>query len=49
MGLTYVLPILEITQSLNKLVQNINYFIYDFVTIMKLTKDNFYKLYMDFE
>lgn len=49
MGLTCVLPILEITQSLNKLVQNINYLIYDFVTIVKLTQDNFYKLYMDFE
>ncbi len=38
MGLTCVLPMLEVVQNLSKLVQNKNCFICDFVAIMKLTQ-----------
>ncbi len=38
MGLSYVLAMLEVVQNLNKLAQNKNYFICDFVAIMKLTQ-----------
>jgi predicted glycosyltransferase involved in capsule biosynthesis len=37
MRLTCVLPMLEAVQSLNKLAQNINYFIFYFVVVVKLT------------
>jgi hypothetical protein len=36
MGLTCVLPLLEVVQSLNKLPQNKNCFICDFVAIVTL-------------
>ncbi len=36
MGLTCVLPMLEVIQNLNKFVQNKYYFICDFMAIVKL-------------
>jgi hypothetical protein len=38
---------LEIMQSLNKLAQNKDYFICDFVATMKLTQVDLYDLYVD--
>jgi hypothetical protein len=48
-GLTCVLPMLEVVQSLNKLAQNKNCFICDFVAIVKLTQVDSYNLYVDLE
>ncbi len=36
MGLTCVLPMLEVIQNLNKFAQNRYYFIFDFMAIVKL-------------
>jgi hypothetical protein len=47
MGLTCVLPMLEVVKSLNKLAQNKDYFICDFVVVMKLTQVDLYNLYVD--
>jgi hypothetical protein len=47
MGLTCVLPMLEVVQSLSKVAQNKNYFICDFVVAMKLTRVDLYNLYVD--
>ncbi len=47
MGLTCVLPMLEAMQSLSKLAQNIDYFICDFVVVVKLTQVDLYNLYVD--
>ncbi len=47
MGLTCVLLMLEVVQSLNKLAQNRDCFICDFVAIMKLTQIDLYNLYVD--
>jgi hypothetical protein len=44
MGLTCVLPMLKATQSLNKLIQNRNCFICDFVAVVKLIQAYFYNL-----
>jgi hypothetical protein len=49
MGLTCVLPMLEVVQSLNKLAQNEYCFICDFVVIVKLTQIDLYDLYVDLE
>jgi hypothetical protein len=43
--LTYVLPMLEVMQILNKLAQNKNCFICDFVVVEKLTQVDLYNLY----
>jgi hypothetical protein len=47
MGLTCVLPMLEEVQNLNKLAQNIDCFICDFVVVMKLIQVDLYKVYVD--
>jgi hypothetical protein len=49
MGLTCVLPMSEEVQNLNKLAQNRNCFICDFVAAMKLAQVDFYNLYVDLE
>ncbi len=49
MRLTCVLPMLEVVQNLNKLVQNKVCFICDFVVVMKLTQVDLYNLYVDLE
>jgi hypothetical protein len=49
MGLTYVLPMLEIVQKLNKLTQNKKCFICDFVVVAKLTQVDLYNLCVDLE
>jgi ABC-type iron transport system FetAB permease component len=38
-----------LVQSLNKLAQNKNCFIYDFVAVVKLIQVDFYNLYVDLE
>ncbi len=47
MGLTCVLLMLEAVQNLNKLVQNKDCFISDFVASMKLIQVDIYNLYVD--
>jgi hypothetical protein len=47
MGLTYVLPMLEIVQNLSKLAQNKNSFICDFVVVVKMIQVDLYNLYVD--
>jgi hypothetical protein len=49
MGLTYVLPMLEVVQDLSRLAQNRNCFICDFVVVMKLIQVDLYELYVDLE
>jgi hypothetical protein len=46
LGLTCVLHMLEPVQSLNKLAQNEEYFICDFVEVMKLIQVDLYTLYV---
>jgi hypothetical protein len=47
MGLTCVFAMLEVVQSLSKLVQNGNCFICDFVAAMEFIQVDFYNLYVD--
>jgi hypothetical protein len=47
MGLTCVLPMLEEVQNLNKLAQNKNCFICDFVATIKLIQVDLYNLYVN--
>jgi hypothetical protein len=47
MGLTCVLPMLEVVQSLSKVVQNKDCFICVCVVAMKLTQVDIYNLYVD--
>jgi len=47
MGLTCVLPMLEAMYNLNKLAQNKDCFICDFVATFQLTQVDFYNLYVD--
>jgi hypothetical protein len=47
LGLTCVLPMLETIQSLNKLVQNEECFICDFVEVVKFIQVDLYTLYVD--
>jgi hypothetical protein len=47
MGLTCVLTMLEAMQSLNKLVENKDCFICDFVATVKLSQVDLYDLYVD--
>jgi hypothetical protein len=47
MGLTCVFAMLEVVQSLSKLIQNGNYFICDFVVAMKFIQVDFNNLYVD--
>jgi hypothetical protein len=49
MGLTCVLPMLKVVQSLNKLAQNKDCFICDFVVVMKLIQVDLYNLCVDTE
>jgi hypothetical protein len=49
MGLTCVLPMLEEVQNLNKLVQNRDCFICDFVATVKLAQVDLYNLYVNHE
>ncbi len=49
MGLTCVLPMLEVVQNLNKRVQNKVCFVCDFVAVMKLIQVDIYNLYVDLE
>lgn len=49
MGLTCVLPMLEVVHSLNKLVQNKYTFILDFISTMKLCQFEIYTTYVDLE
>jgi hypothetical protein len=49
MGLTCVLPMFKEVQNLNKLAQNKDYFIYDFVATIKLTQVDLYNLYVNLE
>ncbi len=47
LGLTCVLPMSEVVQSLNKLVQNEECFICDFVEVMKFIQVDLYTIYVD--
>lgn len=47
LGLNCVLPMLETVQSLNKLTQNEECFICDFVEVVKLVQVDLYTLYVD--
>ncbi len=49
MALMCVLPTLEGVQSLNKLAQNKDTFICDFVSIVKLCQFEIYTMYVDLE
>jgi hypothetical protein len=49
MGLTCVLLMLEVVQSLNKLAQNKDSLICDFVVTVKLIQVDLYDLYVDLE
>ncbi len=49
MGLTCEWLMLEGMQSLSKIVQNKNYFICDFVVVVKLIQVDLYNLYVDLE
>jgi hypothetical protein len=45
--LTNVLPMLEVVQSLNKLVQSIDGFICDYMIVVKFIQVDLYNLYAD--
>jgi hypothetical protein len=47
--LTNVLPMLEVVQSLNKLVQNIDCFICDSMIAVKFIQVDLYNIYADLE
>jgi hypothetical protein len=47
LGLSYIIPMLEIVQGLSKFVQNWNIFICVFVDVVKECKGKFYKMYYD--
>ncbi len=47
MGLTCVLPMLEVIQSMSKLVQNKDTFICDYVAAVKLGQVELYTMYVD--
>jgi len=49
MGLTYVLPMLEVVQNLSKFVRYKDTFICDFVSTMKLCQFDIYTMYVDLE
>jgi hypothetical protein len=49
MGLTCVLLMLETMHSLSKLAQNKDFFICDFVSIVKLCQFEIYTMYVDLE
>jgi len=46
-GLTYMIPMLEIVQSLSNFAQNQNIFICDFVIAMKECERKLYQMYCD--
>ncbi len=46
-GFPYILPLLEIMNTLIKIAQGTNVFVYDFVNVVKLVQQELYKLYYD--
>lgn len=46
-GFPYILPLLEIMNTLIKIAQGTNVFVYDFVNVVKLVQQELYKFYYD--